>query len=492
MEPSEARPVEDPLLLADAGLRAIRGGAIRVAGYVAGSALAAAASVLLLRYLGVADFGRYVTVMSLIGIVTGLTDLGLTLVGQREYVLRESEASRRELVATILGVRIVATPIGIALAVVFAVGAGYGHTLVLGTLVAGCSLVLGNAVLALVIPLTVELRFGAVAATDVARQLVTVGGNAILVVAGAGLLAFFGVHVAATLAAVLVAVLFLGKRSVVVPRFALAEWRVILREAAPMGVALVVAALYLRTLVVMSSLLTSDYQTGLFATAYRILEILVAIPALMVGSAFPIMAKSGFTDEERLRNVLQQLLEATVLLAILLVVVVAIAAEPLVRILGGSQYAPAAPVLRIEAIALLGSFASVIWTTGLIAVRRQAALIVINVTALISVVVLGGALIPVAGAKGAAAAAAGGEGLLALTALVMLVRERPTLRPSFRFVPRLLPAAAAAGLCGLIPGIPALGDAAIAVAVYAAATFAAGAVPGEATRALMSWRRRAV
>jgi O-antigen/teichoic acid export membrane protein len=492
MEPTKARPlVEDPVVLADAGLRSIRGGVIRVVGYVMGSALAAAASVLLLRYLGVAEFGRYITVMSLIGIVTGFTDLGLTLIGQREYVLRDTEGGRRDLVGNILGIRLVATPIGVALAVAFAIGAGYGRTLVLGTVVVGCSLILGNAALALVVPLTAALRFGAVTASDVARQLVTVCGNAVLVAAGAGLLAFFGVHVAAALAALALAVVFLGRRPVVLPRFSLPEWRIILREAAPMGAALVVAALYLRTLVIMSSLLTSEYQTGLFATAYRILEILVAIPALMVGSAFPIMARSGLADEARLRNVLQQLLEASMLLALLLVIVLVIAAGPIVRILGGSEYSPAAPVLRIESIALLGSFASVIWTTGLIAVRRQAALIIINVSALVSVLVLGGMLIPVAGAKGAAAAAAGGEALLALTALVMLVRERPTLRPSFRFVPRLLPAAAAAGLCGLIPGVPALGNAVIAGVVYAGATFVAGAVPREAKRALMSWRQRA-
>ena len=41
---------------------------------------------LLLRHLGVAQFGRYATVIALAAIVAGLADAGLTVAGQREYV----------------------------------------------------------------------------------------------------------------------------------------------------------------------------------------------------------------------------------------------------------------------------------------------------------------------------------------------------------------------------------------------------------------------
>jgi O-antigen/teichoic acid export membrane protein len=473
----------------DAGPRSVRGGAIRVAGYVAGSAFAAGSSVLVLRYLSVAGFGHYATVLSLVAIVTGITDVGLTLVGQREYVLRTNHEEQRKLVANILGIRLLVTPVAVGLAALFAVAAGYESSLVVGTLIVGASLFLGNVTLTLTIPLTARLRFGATTATEVARQLVTVAGNALLVVVGAGLLAFFGVQVIAALAAVVLAAAFLGRRSLAWPRFAWREWRVILREAAPMGGAVIVAALYLRTLVVMASLLTSAFQTGLFATSYRVLEILVGVPALMVGSAFPIMAKAAREDEARLGAVLQQLLEMSMLAAVLLVIVLAIAAEPIVRILGGSTYTLAAPVLRIQSFALIGSFASVVWTTGLIAVRRQSALILINAFALISVALLGGALIPLFGADGAAVAAVAGEAVLALAALVMLLRAKPGLRPNLRFAIKLLPAAVLGTLCAFVPSVPTLAAAGIAIAVYSLTALGIGAVPKAATEAILAWRR---
>jgi O-antigen/teichoic acid export membrane protein len=476
---------EDLLGLPTAGPRAVRGGAIRVAGYLVGSALAAASSVLLLRHLGVVDFGRYVTIISLVAAVGGLTDLGLALIGQREYVLKSNEHEKRALIASILGIRLLATMLGVGLAALFALAAGYSSQLVVGTLLAGVGLVFGNAAVTLTIPLAAQLRFGAVTATEVGKQVVTACGNGLLVVAGASLVVFFGIQAAAGAAALGLTIAFLGAGSLVLPRFARRKAIVVLREAAPMGIALIVGALYMRALVVMASLLTTGFQTGLFATSYRILEILFGVPTLMIGAAFPILARAGAIDEARLAYALQRLVEITLLIAVLIVLTISIGAGPIVRILGGDAYARAAPVLRIHVFALLGSFASVVWTTGLIVVRRQSALIVTNAVGLVSIAVLGPALILWLGAKGAAVAAVGGETLLALTALALLLRARPSLKPRLGFSLGILLAAALGASCVLIPGVPDLLKASLAGVVYLAVAWAAGTVPAEAVTA---WR----
>lgn len=462
----------------------------RVVGYVVGTLSAAGASVLLLRHLGVVDYGRYATVMSLIAIVTGLSEVGLTMVGQREYVLRTGNSTRRELTGNILGIQLALAPVSIALALLFAEVAGYGRTLVLGTLIAGTSLIFANAAVTLTIPLNAEIRLGAVTSIEVGTQLLIAAGNALLVLLGARLLAFFGVPLFAALGSAFLAATFLGPRLLCWPRFSSSEWRSLLREAAPMGAAVIVSALYLRTLIVMSSLLTDGVQTGLFATSFRVVALLAGIPALMVGSAFPIMARAAFSDEARLRYVLQRLVEASLLVAGLLVVVVAVGAEPIVRILGGTAYTSAGPVLRIQVFALLGSFVSVVWTSALIAIRRQAALIVVNSIALISVVALGGALIPLYGAMGAAVASVAGEILLAFVSLGLLLRARPSLRPDPRFLTKLAMAAGIASICAAIPSLPPLVTAAISAAVYILAAFSLGALPPEATDALIAWRGR--
>ena len=480
----------DPLDHASAGGAAIRGGAVRTGGYVVGTALAAITSVFLLRYLGVAGFGYYVTVTSLVAVVAGLTDAGLALVGQREYVNREREDDRRALVADIIGIRLLLTPLGVALAALFAALAGYGRTLVLGTVLVGAGLVLANVSLSLTVPLAAKLRFGAITTIEMVRQVATVVGVGLLVMAGAGLLPMFAVHLAAGLAALVVTVRLVGSRAVPRPRISPVAWRPILIEAGPVAVALALSVLYLRVLLLMMSLLSTDVETGLYATSYRILEILAGVPALMLGAAFPILARAGAGDHARLRYALQRLVEVTLVIAVGLVMVIVIGADSIVRLLGGADYADAARILQIQSFALLAAFVGVVWMTGLVAMKRQTAVVVTNAAGLVAVLVLGSTLIPSLDAEGAAVAAVLGEAVIAAVALVMLHRAGVAAAPRLVFLARLGAAAAGGIACSFVPAVPELVAAAFAGLAYTAGAWATGAVPAEAVDAFLPARRR--
>jgi O-antigen/teichoic acid export membrane protein len=471
-----------------AGGKVIRGGALRTVGYIAGTALAAVASVFLLRYLGVVDFGRYITVMSVIAIVTGVTDVGLTVVGQREYAVAADEAARRRLLADMVGIRLLVTPVGVLLGTLFGVIVGYDSVLVLGILVAGAGLVLAAAAATLTIPLTVNLRFGAATVAEVSRQVAIVAGIAALVIAGASLLSFFAVQVAAGLVTLVVTVMLVGRAATPPPRFAFREWIPLLKEAAPVAAAAIVNVVYVRLLVVLASLIATATETGLFATSYRIVEAFVGIPAFMVGAAFPVLAHAGASDETRLAYALQRVGEVALLVSLGIALVLAFAADPIVRVLGGEEYADAGPVLSIQAFALVGAFMTQVWALGLVAIRRQAALIIVNAVALATVVVLGVTLIPAFEAEGAAIAAVVGETLLAASLLVMLVRASPRLRPSLGYVWRLALAAGVASALTLLTGLPPAPAGVLAGGVYLLLAWGLRAVPAEVWEAFRGRR----
>jgi O-antigen/teichoic acid export membrane protein len=486
MSTPEIDPDGHVLTAPGAGGRAIRGGAIRVGGYGIGLLLTAVASIFLLRHLGVVRFGQYTTVVAIVTVVQGLTDAGLTVVGQRELVHADA-ARRRGLLADLLAIRLVLTPLGVVAGIAFALVAGYEHALVVGTLLAGIGIVLANVAATLTTLLSVDLRYGAVTAVDFIRQLVIVAGIVGLVLADAGLVPFFAIYIAAGAAAIVAALALTGTGGWVVPRFAWRTWKPLLREAAPVALSLVVNVTYVRTLIILASLLATAEQTGLFATSYRISEILLGVPQLMIGAAFPILAHSSSTDETRLTYVFQRMGEAVLLVGLAVGLVLAVAAAPIVQLLGGSAYADAASVLRIQSVAVAGAFMTQLGTFGLIAVQRQRALALVNVFALVSVLVLGFTLIPTLEADGAALAASIGEVGLAVASLTMLVRARPELRPDLGYVPKLLGAAALGGACALLP-IPAAVAAVAALCVYGGAVLLLRAVPVELMEALV--RRR--
>src|SRR5438132_7557296 len=126
--PADGVPVngaaEDVLTSPEAGGRVIRGSAWRLGGSAAGMLAGIATAALLLRHLGVADSGRYVTVISLVAIAGTIADGGLNITGSRELALREPEG-RTALMANFLGLRLAITPVALLAIVAFAALAGY-------------------------------------------------------------------------------------------------------------------------------------------------------------------------------------------------------------------------------------------------------------------------------------------------------------------------------------------------------------------------------
>ena len=476
---AEAAPGWHLVRSPEAGARAIQGGIIRGSGYAAGVGLTAAASVLLLRYLGVVEFGRYVTVMSLIAVVSGIADAGLTAVANRELATRRLESERWALMQNLVGLRLILTPLGVLLATLFAVAVGYSDTLVLGTLLAGLGLVLVAAQTTLILPLSVDLRIAAVTASELLRQIVLVVGIVVLVLVSAELVAFFAIQIVVGVVALAATPFLLRGRVTWRPAFQRAEWRWLLREALPIGAGLAMNIIYFRTLIIMMSLISTDRETGLFGTSFRIFEILFGMAGIVIPVAMPILAAAAEEDRERLRYVLQRVAEVGALVAAGSALVLAVAAEPILVLLGGEEYRDAAPVLRIQAIALVPVFLGQGWQLGLIAVRRQSALLVANAAAFVVVLALGLALIPPYEAVGAAVAAVVAETVLAAALLIILIRVGRDLRPGFGFVPRLAIAVALGVAVALVPVGPLFVRALAAGIVFLGVAWLAGAVPEE-------------
>jgi len=472
----------DVLRTGEAGGMVIRGGVLRGAGYGLGILLGAGTSVLLLRHLGVEDFGRYGIVIALIGIVSAVTDAGLTAVGSRELAILPP-SQRPALLRNLVGLRIALTLAGVLVAVGFAALAGYAGVVVAGTAVAGAGVLLLNTQSTLMMPLSIELRMGAITLIETLRHALTLVGVAVLVLAGASLLPFFGVQVAVGVVALLLTPLLAAGVAGMRPTIDLAAARVLLRESLPIAAALAMNVIYLRLLVILVSVQRDETETGLFATSFRVFEILLGIPTLVLAVALPLLAVAGAEDRDRLRYALQRMTEAAVAVSLLLVLVTALLAEPAIVLLGGEDYRDAAPILRVQAFALLGVFVSQVWTLGLVSLRRQRDVAVANGVALAAVIVLGVVLVRAYAGIGGAVAAIVTETLLALLLLGYLARAGRDVVPRLGFLPRPLSAAAVAALVVFLPVSPWIA-APLAAAVFLGVGFAVGAIPPEVVPAL--------
>ena len=481
-----AGPV-DPLNAPDAGARAVRGGSLRVLGYGIGALCALLTAPFVIRYLGVEEFGSYVAALALISIVALVSDAGLTLVGLREYAVRD-EAGRARLLDSLMALRLAVVCAGVAVAVGFAAISGYAPALIAGTALAGAGLLLIVVEQTCSVALSSQLRFGAVTLLEVGRAALTAAGLLALVALGAGVTALMAISIPVGVVIALLARHLLRGHGIR-PRFDRAEWAYLIREAIPVAIASSIGSLFYRSAIVVMSITATSAQTSYFGASYRILEALIVIPGLLCATAFPIIARAADEDEDRTAFALQALADVGLVLGAVAGLTLALAARPVVLLLAGEDFEPAIPVLQIQAAALPATFLVAVWATGLWAVRGQRRLAIANCLGVAIAVTLSVIASVTAGAQAVAAAMLVAEWLLAALYLAALVRERPGLRPSARVVPKVVLAAALGCTAFLLP-IPDLARAACGAVAYALAILLLRAMPPAAWQAFTALRTR--
>lgn len=481
--PVPARPLHgeqsaDILDTDQAGGRIVSGGVLRLCSYVAMVGLSVLSAALLTRHLGVNRFSQYTTVLSLVSVISAVTDAGMSTIGTREFAVREG-ADRDALMRDLLGLRIALTSCGVMLVVAFALAAGYRTPLLIGALVAS----LGTIALVIqhthTIPISTALRLGTLAVLELARQVLSVAAIVALVLVGAGVLPLLVVVPAVNLLLIVPTARLARHEISLRVGFRPRRWLSLLKLTVSFSLATAVGTIYVYTAQILTSLVTSEHQSGLFAASFRVFIVLAAVPGLLVGGSLPLLARAARDDHERLGYALERIFEVSLILGMATVLGTLGGAQFIIAVIAGPKYAASAGVLQIQGIAMLASFVLAGWSFALLSLKRYRALLAVNLLALVVSFVLTLVLAGADGARGAAIATLCGESTLAVASLIVLVRGHPALRPRLTVAVKVLASAAPAAALALLPGVPSIVRALLALLVYGVLILATRAVPGE-------------
>lgn len=489
MEERVATPEEDVLDTTRAGQLVIQGGLVRGAGFVANTLLALLGIALVTRHLGVADFGRFQTILSLITVVGTVTDAGMASLGLREYAQRTG-AERRGLMEALLGLRVVLTLIGAGVAAAIAVAVGYDWELVAGTALAGIGLTLTVVQTTLTIPLAAEMRNVPFTLIDLLRQALTVAGYVILVAMGAGIVAFLGVTVPVGVAMVAAAAILARGKVPLRPAVRLEDWRHLARAAAAFAMATAVGTMYLYTAQILTAVVSDARDTGLFSASFRVFMVGAMIPGLLVAVAFPVLARAARDDAARLEYAVQRLVETTAILGLGVSLGLVVGAPVVIDVMAGSGFADAVPVLRIHAITLVATFLLSPLGFALLSLHAHREILVANLVALAVMLAAVTGLAVAMGPEGAALGTVFGETTLLVGYLIGLRRAAPSVVPTPGRAARALVAALVASSIGLIPGLSDWLAVGVALIAYSLLLLLLRAVPDELLD-LLPMRRRA-
>jgi O-antigen/teichoic acid export membrane protein len=460
--------------------RVLRSTALQVGGHVVAIGLTAASTIVLTRFLGVDDYGRFTVLSVFLLIGVALSEFGLNGTAIRWFASGEEP---EEIFASLIGLRLVLSTLAAATALlVFALyphrEAPLGAALLTAAamILAGVNLTIPTALQArldfrLAVGLDLTARAVSFTTYAVAAIVITSGDpDERLVAAALGLSAGYLVAVVVGLAAV-------SRMSFpVVPAFHPATWRRLLRDALPLGVVMILGLASYRLDALVLAAMKSSYDVGIYGLAYRFMEAAIPLGTFIIAAVFPLLVRDEADHE---RRALQVVRAADLLLVVGIGVAVStvVLAPDLVRLLGGAAYAPSVVPLRILVLSLPFTFMAGLMSWTLIARGLQHRLIPIAAAAVTLNLVLNIALVPTYSYKASASVTLCVEALGALV-LVALVRRwlgvGPALASSLRIV---LAGAIALGAGALVASfIGAVAGTVVAVAAFAALVLAFGLV----------------
>ena len=185
----------------------------------------------------------------------------------------EPRAGRPELLANLLGLRIVLCVAGIAAGVAFTTLTGRTPSFIFGVAAGGVGLGLAMLQQAVTVHLQLDLRNGVVAALELVKTVALTATYAVFVLLGAGLTVFYLAPAIAGFA-MLAATVFVVPLAYFRPRFHRGSWARVMRAVLPYALAAVISILYFRVTQITMGYIATAEQTNEYALAFRIVEVL--------------------------------------------------------------------------------------------------------------------------------------------------------------------------------------------------------------------------
>ncbi|MBI5230447.1 MAG: flippase [Candidatus Magasanikbacteria bacterium] len=324
---------------------------------------------ILTRYLGTEQFGWYTTVMTFLQFFAIIADFGLTLITTQ--MISEPNARENHLINNIFTLRLMISVVlfGAACALIWFMP--YNNEIKWGVLAASGAVFFISLQNILQGLFQKHLHMEKVALGDVLGRAAIFSGFVIAVFFKMNLMAIFFVHAAANMLQ-FVLLYFFTTRYITL-RFA---WHAptikkICTHSWPIAVSMIFNLIYLKADTLILSLSHTQTEVGLYGAAYRVIEVLSAVPVMLMGIILPLLTYYWSANKMEFKSYFQNTFDAMALMGLPLVVGGIMVATPLMRAFAGADFATSGAYLQILLLALLAIFFGALSGHTIVAINKQ-------------------------------------------------------------------------------------------------------------------------
>lgn len=376
---------------------------------------------ILWRLLGPADYGTLTIALTFLAVFATFVDFGLTLTTVQ--LISEFRARESEILGNLLSLRLISA--GLFLGSAPFVALLFPYEPVVYVLIAIGILSYYSASITQMLGGVFQKRL------DMIKPMIAENVNRVFVLAGLGILWFTGanlisimwVFVAGNIVQLTLIIFFTRSYSALRPQISWETWKLILGRSWPIGASIFFNLIYLKGDIVFLSLYRDSFEIGLYGTAYKIIEVIAAVPVMYMGLILPILVHNWSSGKgEGFSNTLQDAFNFFSLLALPVAAGLALVGTDAIVFVAGEEFRGAGPVLYLLGPAMLGVFFGALFGHAIVGLNKQRAMT--KVYALVAVLTVAGYLwhIPEYGMYGAAFWTLISELLIAIIAAVVVLR----------------------------------------------------------------------
>lgn len=440
---------------------------IQVAGRAIGTLLGLLTVAVMTRHLGRSGYGEFTTVMSFLQFFGIVADFGLTLTMVR--LISDVGKDEDRVASNVFSMRAALGLILFALAPVVALFFPYPPIVKTAILVAAASHYGNSLSQVLVGVFQKHLSVHRAAIAEVSGRAVLLAGTVAVAARGMGLLALIVVLVAANLLQFAITFALAQRHARIRLAFEPELWKEIFRVSWPIGLSILFNLIYLKGDVIVLSLTRPAAEVGLYGAAYKVLDVVTAVPMIFMGLVLPLLAASwSMADRDGFLRKLSRAFDFLSLLALPLAFGAFPVADDLMRLVAGKDFAASGPYLAILMLAGASVFWGALFGHAIVAIDLQRKMIWMYAVDGITALALYALLIPRHGALAAAWITVGSELFIAVVAGIAVTAVLKKTVSFTAFGKALLASALMMLVVYAVPGVPVLLRILIGAATYGA------------------------
>ncbi len=360
---------------------------IHTFGKFTGSAIGVVILGLLARYLGTEGFGYFTTIFAYLFFFSVIGDLGLYLITINE--LGREGVDQKKIYSNIFTIRFVSGLFLMILASSLIWFFPYPLLVKFGALIISISvfvMMLDQLIVAL---FQKEMKTKYAAVAEIVGKIIYLGLTILVIKFDAGFLAILWAVVIGLSIHFLINFSFARKLLAFKFAFDKEIWKNILKKSWPIATYMIFSMFYFKADTIILSLYYPAQTVGLYGAPYKILEVLIAFPAIFMGLVSPHLSRAFSQNNLKdFKRIFQKAFDGFSLIIWPMIFGMLALANPIINLIAGKEFIESVPILQILIIATGIIFLAHLSTFAVVAINKQKQMMKYYIFAAVSALVL--------------------------------------------------------------------------------------------------------